>query len=141
MESDKRCIFATGAENQKDLYEKNNSSLPVFHTNPCKFSNLKNSENFEIYKALCGKPCKRDWVAKVVFLIQMLLTFDGRCNSYFLDIRRLKIHWFPNFNMLFQLVLTKLFRSELFSCLVKVDHVINSCKGPILDKIMYLPFL
>ena len=26
-----------------------------------------------IYKDLYGKPCKRNWVAKVVFLIQMLL--------------------------------------------------------------------
>ena len=33
--------------------------------------------------------------------------------------------------MLFQLVLTKFFKSELFSCLLKVDHVIKSCKGPI----------
>ena len=30
----------------------------------------------------------------------------------------------PNFNMLFQLVLTKFFKSELFLCLPKVDHVI-----------------
>ena len=30
--------------------------------------------------------------------------------------------------MLFQLVLTKVFKSELFSCLPKVDHVIRSCK-------------
>ena len=37
----------------------------------------------------------------------------------------------PNFNMLFQLVLLKLFKSELFSCLPKVDHVINLSKGPI----------
>ena len=44
-------------------------------------------ENFEIYKDLYGKPCKRDWVAKVVFLLQMLLTFGGRCNPYFWDIR------------------------------------------------------
>ena len=44
-------------------------------------------ENFEIYKDLYGKPCKRDWVAKVVFLLQMLLTFSGRCNPYFWDIR------------------------------------------------------
>ena len=29
------------------------------------------------------------------------------------------------FNMLFQLVLTKFFKSELFSCLPKVDHVIK----------------
>ena len=35
-------------------------------------------ENFQI-----GKPCKRDWMAKVVFLIQMLPTFGGRCNRYF----------------------------------------------------------
>ena len=32
--------------------------------------------------------------------------------------------------MLFQLVLTKFFKSELFSFLPKVDHVINSCKRP-----------
>ena len=38
---------------------------------------------------------------------------------------------FPNFNMLFQLVLAKFFKSELFSCLPKVDHVIKSCKEPI----------
>ena len=56
-------------------------------------------ENFQI-----GKPCKRDWMAKVVFLIQMLPTFGGRCNRYFWDIR-LKILGVPNFNMLFQLLL------------------------------------
>ena len=38
---------------------------------------------------------------------------------------RLKIYMLPNFNMLFQLVLTNFFKSELFSCLPKVDHVIN----------------
>ena len=37
----------------------------------------------------------------------------------------------PNFNKLFQLVLTKFFKSELFSCLPKVDHVIKSLKEPI----------
>ena len=76
------------------------------------------------------KPCKRDWVAKVVFLIQMLLTFGGRCNRYFWDIR-LNILRSLNFNMLFQLVLTKVFKSELFSSLSKVGHVIKSCKEPI----------
>ena len=86
-------------------------------------------ENFEIYKDLCGKPFKLDWVAKVVFLIQILLIFGGRCNRYFWDIW-LKIDRLPNFNMLFQLVLTKFFKSELFSFLPKVDHVINSCKRP-----------
>ena len=33
--------------------------------------------------------------------------------------------------MLFQLLLRKGFKSELFSCLPKVDHVIKSCKEPI----------
>ena len=33
--------------------------------------------------------------------------------------------------MLFQLVLTKFFKSELFSSLSKVGHVIKSCKEPI----------
>ena len=37
----------------------------------------------------------------------------------------------PNFNMLFQLVLTKFSKSELFSCLPKVVHVIKYCKRPI----------
>ena len=82
------------------------------------------------YKDLYGKPCERDWMAKVVFLKQMLPTFGGRCNRYFWDIR-LKMLRLPNFNMLFQLVLTKFFKSELFSCLPKVDHVIKSLKEPI----------
>ena len=46
----------------------------------------------------------------------------------------LKILRLPNFNMLFQLVLTTFFKSELFSCLLKVDHVIKSCKEPILQQ-------
>ena len=33
--------------------------------------------------------------------------------------------------MLSQFLLLKLFKSELFSCLPKVDHVIKSCKEPI----------
>ena len=87
-------------------------------------------DNFEITRICMENSCKRDWMTKVVFLIQMLLTFGGRCNRYFWDIR-LKILRFPNFNMLFQLELTKFFKSELFSCLPKVDHVIKSCKEPI----------
>ena len=65
----------------------------------------------------------------------MLLTFGSRCNRYFWDIR-LKILRLPNFNMLFQLVLLKFFKSELFSCIPKVDHVITvmqrayCCAGP-----------
>ena len=31
----------------------------------------------------------------------------------------------PNFNMLFQLILTKFYKKDLFSCLPKVDHVIT----------------
>ena len=77
-----------------------------------------------------GKLCKRDWKAKVVFLTQMLLTFGGRCNRYFWDMR-LKMLRLPNFNMRSQLVLTKFFKSELFSCLLKVDHMIKSCREPI----------
>ena len=40
-------------------------------------------EGLENFEFLYGKPCKRDWMAKVVFLIQMLPTFGGRCNRYF----------------------------------------------------------
>ena len=52
------------------------------------------------------------------------LILGCRCDRYFWDIR-LKIYRLPYFNMLFQLLLTKLFEYELFSCLQKVDHVIN----------------
>ena len=31
----------------------------------------------------------------------------------------------PNFNMLFQLILTKFYKKDLFSCLPKADHVIT----------------
>ena len=61
---------------------------------------------------------------------QMLPTFGGRCNRHFWDIR-LKILRLPIFNMLFPFVLTKFFKSELFSRLPKVNHVIKSCKEPI----------
>ena len=56
--------------------------------------------------------------------------FGGRCNRYFSDIGP-KLLRLPNFDMLFQLVLTKFSKRELFSCLPKVDHVIKSCKEPI----------
>ena len=39
--------------------------------------------------------------------------------------------YLSNFDMVFTLVLTKFFKSELFSCLPKVDHVIKSLKEPI----------
>ena len=35
-----------------------------------------------------------------------------------------------NFNMLFQLVLTKFFKSELVLCLLKFLHMIKLCKEP-----------
>ena len=81
-------------------------------------------KNFRIYKELYGKQFKRDWVAKVDFLIQILLIFGGGCNRYFWDVG-LKYNRFPNFNMFFQLVLTKFLENELFSYLPKVDHSIN----------------
>ena len=59
---------------------------------------------------------KSDWVVKVVLLIQMFLTLGGRCNRYFWDIR-LNILRLPNFNMLFQFVVTKFVKKWLFSCL------------------------
>ena len=51
--------------------------------------------------------CRRDVTCKPA--IQMLLTFGGRCNRYFWDIR-LKILRLPNFNMLFQLSVNKIFQ-------------------------------
>ena len=62
---------------------------------------------------------------RVIFPIQMLPTFGGRCNRYFWDVR-LKIFRLPNFNMLFQLVLTKLSCFRIY----RNDHVIKSCKEP-----------
>ena len=56
--------------------------------------------------------------------------YGCHCNRHSWDIW-LKIYRLPNFNMLFQLVQTKCFKSELFSCLPKVDHVINYRKRPV----------
>ena len=67
---------------------------------------------------------QRDWMARVVFLIQILLIFGCRCNRYFSHIW-LKTYRLQNFHMFFQLVLSKFFKSELFSCFPKVDHVTN----------------
>jgi len=61
-------------------------------------------KNIEIYKDLYGKPLKHHWVARVVFLIQILI-FGGRCNRCFWDIRT-RIHGLLNFNLLFKLLLT-----------------------------------
>ena len=43
---------------------------------------------------------------QVAFLIQILLIFGGHCSRYFSDVL-LKIYKLPNFNMLFQFLLTK----------------------------------
>ena len=67
-------------------------------------------EKLEIYKDFYGKLCIRDCVAKVVFLIQVLLTFGGRSGFLILI-------------SFFQRVLTKFFKSKLFSFLAKFDHV------------------
>ena len=72
-----------------------------------------------------------DWMAKVVFLIQ------NNASNFRLPLQSLllrysaKILRLLNFNMLFQLGLTKFFKNELFSYLPKVDHVIRSSKEPI----------
>ena len=73
-------------------------------------------DSFRIYKDFYEKPCKLDWVAKVVFLIQMLLSAAVAIATFEFNIR-LKILRLPNFNMLFQVMLTEFFKSELFSCL------------------------
>ena len=61
-------------------------------------------KNVEIYKYLYGKPLKGHWVARVVFLIQILI-FGDRCNRCFWDIRQ-RNHRFLNFNLLFTFLLT-----------------------------------
>ena len=98
-------------------------------------------ENFEITRnCMENHTSAPEWTAKVVFLVQMLPTFSGRCNHYFGDIR-LKILRLPIFNMLFQMVLTKFFKRDLlFLCLSKVDQVIKSCKEPIPLTIISLAF-
>ena len=44
---------------------------------------LKQFENFQIYKGLYGKLLKHDWVARIVFPIQIPLIFNGHCVRYF----------------------------------------------------------
>ena len=70
------------------------------------------------------------WWLKLFFSYKIMhLTSGGRCNHFFWDIR-LKILRLPYFNMLFQHMLTKFFKNELFSCLLKVDHMIKSWREP-----------
>ena len=49
----------------------------------------------EIHKDLYGKPFKRDWVVKVVFLIQTLPTFGAIAITTF-EIHRWTFYWVPN---------------------------------------------
>ena len=61
---------------------------------------LRQFKNFDIHRHLNGKLLNCDWVAIAAFPMQILITFGGRCNRYFWDIR-LKIYKLPNFYMLF----------------------------------------
>ena len=62
---------------------------------------------------------------KLFFSYKRLLSAAVAIATFEFNIR-LKILRLPNFNMLFQVMLTEFFKSELFSCLPKVDHVIKS---------------
>ena len=61
------------------------------------------------------------------------LFFSNKCFQLLaaVAIATFEILRLPIFNTLFQLVLTICFKSELFSFLLKVYHVIKSCKEPI----------
>ena len=65
---------------------------------------LRQFKNFRIYKDLYRKLLKRDWVARVVSLIQILLIFGGRWNRYFWDIW-LKIYMLPGADYLIVIVI------------------------------------
>ena len=82
------------------------------HTNPC---------NFEIFKTVMK------YFRKGCFSHTNASNLRRPLQSL-----RQKILRLPNFNMLFQLALTKFFKSELFSCLPKVAHLIKSCEEPII---------
>ena len=88
-------------------------------------------ENFETKRICVEKHASVTGWQKLLLLIQiiMLPTFGGLCNRYFWDIR-LKMLRLLNFKMVFQLALRKFFKSELFLCLLKVDHVIKLRKEP-----------
>ena len=64
----------------------------------------------------------------IFFFIQILITFGRPYNWFFWDIR-LKIYRLPKFNMLFQFPLRKFYKSKVFLCLQKVDHVTDHFLG------------
>ena len=88
---------------------------------------------FRNYKDLYEKPCKCDWMAKVVFLKQMLPTFGGRCNRCFWDIR-LKILRLPNFNMLFSFCWPNFSKVNCFLVYRLRDQVMQSL-------LRYIPYI
>ena len=93
-------------------------------------------ENFKITRICMENHWKRDCMAKVVFLIQMLPTFSGRCNCYFWDIW-LKICRLPNFNMLFKPALTKIFKVNCFRVDWKLITWSSHAKSLIHSKLMF----
>ena len=87
-------------------------------------------ENFEITRICMENHASVTGWQKLFFSYKCFQLSAAVAIVSFGDIR-LKILRLANFNMLFQLVRTKFFKSELFSCLPKVDQVIKSCKEPI----------
>ena len=62
-----------------------------------------------------GTPLKGDWVTRVAFPIQTLLTFATVAIVTFLILRcTAEIYRLPNFKMLFHLVLTNFLKKKLF---------------------------
>jgi len=94
---------------------------------PCKEIFHDSFENFEIIR-ICTENHARVTGWQKLF-------FSCKCFQLSVAILQslLKILRLPNFNMLFLLVLTKFSKHELFSFLPKVDHVIKSCKEPVIE--------
>ena len=79
-----------------------------------------------------------------LFLVQILLNFDGHCNCYFWEIR-LKSYSLPNFNMLFQktlliwstiLLLWLPFGVPSSTCLCSCTFINMTCKLPVETKLL-----
>ena len=77
------------------------------------------------------KTLKRGWMAKVVFLIQMLPIFGGPLQSLLLRYTA-ENSQVANFNTALSACANKI---ELFSHLPKVDHVIKSCMESITTEV------
>ena len=88
-------------------------------------------ENFEITRICMENHASVTVWQKLFFSYKCFRLSAAVAIATFEIIIRLTILRLPNLNMLFQLMLTKFFKSELFSCLPKVDHVIESCKESI----------